>query len=468
MKLLGQGTHSMVYECEPDEIPAAVTSKKTKLPRGVVCKVVAAAEAVLPPHDIRREIAILKKIDHPNVIPLLYDEGSAPDIVSDFKLYFPLIGTKLMDLMENPFFAPVFPSIGNTISLGSHPDFFTHTERAGVMTRAKAFEILATSIGYQLTSALAHLHSLKIAHRDVKPANILINEDGRVELIDLGTAFDGSLYVDDDGNIIDVRCQTNQVGSGPYRAPELLFGADSYSPMHIDLWALGATLSEFFTPMMFATMDSTIVVDLDSLQHHENARLPTYNFGKVETPESVSSEDEMRSEWSFKSMRKGAVWTRQTIFDGGRGEIGLAGSIFKLLGTPSEDDWRELADVPERYKEMYAPAQSVRLDRVLPFADIWDNEEGGITCTNNHIQQGDAPTPTISFLQGLLQLSPSKRTVIADCLDHPCFRNAVLPPSVYESKNVILRKDIGMDRRGLLRSWLASSLSTPVSTPGLE
>lgn len=57
----------MVYECEPDEIPAAVTSKQTKLPRGVVCKVVAAAEAVLPPHDIRREIAILKKIDHPNV-----------------------------------------------------------------------------------------------------------------------------------------------------------------------------------------------------------------------------------------------------------------------------------------------------------------------------------------------------------------------------------------------------------------
>ena len=124
--------------------------------------------------------------------------------------------------------------------------------------------------------------------------------------------------------------------------------------MHIDLWALGATLSEFFTPMMFATIDSTIVVDLDSLQHHENARLPTYNFGKVETPESVSSEDEMRSEWSFKSMRKGAVWTRQTIFDGGRGEIGLAGSIFKLRGTPAEDDWRVSTSFPftMRYQDL--------------------------------------------------------------------------------------------------------------------
>jgi hypothetical protein len=59
----------------------------------------------------------------------------------------------------------------------------------------------------------------------------------------------------------------------------------------------------------------------------------------VETPESVSSEDEKRSEWSFASMRKGAMWTRQTMFDGGRGEIGLAGSIFRLLGTPSDEDW---------------------------------------------------------------------------------------------------------------------------------
>jgi serine/threonine protein kinase len=255
--------------------------------------------------------------------------------------------------------------------------------------------------------------------------------------------------------------------------------------MLIDLWALGATLSEFFTPMMFATMDSTIVVDLDSLQRSDSTRLDPYNFGKVETPETSSSEEEHRSEWSFASMRKGAMWTRQTMFDGGRGEIGLASSIFRLLGTPGDDDWKvsqttplttrstnwkifkTLADNPERYRDMFDPMHAVRLDRVLPFADIWDNDQGGVTCTNDHISSGDSPTSTISFLQGLLQLSPTKRTTMAQCLDHPCFKHAVLPPSVYTSKNVNLRTDIEMDKNGLLRSWLACSTTTPVHTPGL-
>jgi hypothetical protein len=38
-----------------------------KIARAVVCKVVPASSAIMPPHDIRREIGILKKINHPNV-----------------------------------------------------------------------------------------------------------------------------------------------------------------------------------------------------------------------------------------------------------------------------------------------------------------------------------------------------------------------------------------------------------------
>lgn len=35
----------------------------------------------------------------------------------------------------------------------------------------------------------------------------------------------------------------------------------------------------------------------------------------------------------------GAQWTRDSLFDGERGEIGLAWSIFKILGTPNKSNW---------------------------------------------------------------------------------------------------------------------------------
>jgi len=34
-----------------------------------------------------------------------------------------------------------------------------------------------------------------------------------------------------------------------------------------------------------------------------------------------------------------ALWTRDTLFNGERGEIGLAWSIFKIFGTPTKDSW---------------------------------------------------------------------------------------------------------------------------------
>lgn len=35
----------------------------------------------------------------------------------------------------------------------------------------------------------------------------------------------------------------------------------------------------------------------------------------------------------------GTTWSRDTLFDGSRGEIGLAWSIFKIFGTPTDESW---------------------------------------------------------------------------------------------------------------------------------
>ncbi|MEU4626410.1 serine/threonine-protein kinase [Actinoplanes sp. NPDC023801] len=87
-------------------------------------------------------------------------------------------------------------------------------------------------IGLELLGALRTAHRLGVEHRDVKPANVLLTDDGRVLLTDFGIAA-----VDDDAVISrsDVL-----VGSPQFMAPERAQGTSS-GP-EADLWSLGATL----------------------------------------------------------------------------------------------------------------------------------------------------------------------------------------------------------------------------------
>jgi len=87
------------------------------------------------------------------------------------------------------------------------------------------------AIGVALSGALAHLHSRGLVHRDVKPTNVLMADDGRVVLSDLG-------IVQRDGDA-EPRHGT-LVGTPAYAAPEQAFGG-RVDP-RADLFGLGATL----------------------------------------------------------------------------------------------------------------------------------------------------------------------------------------------------------------------------------
>ncbi|WP_405647501.1 serine/threonine-protein kinase [Streptomyces sp. NBC_00019] len=90
----------------------------------------------------------------------------------------------------------------------------------------------AARIGLWVLRALRAAHSAGVLHRDVKPGNVLLSQDGRVLLTDFGIAqIEGDTTITRTGEV---------VGSVDYLAPERVRGHDP-GPAS-DLWALGATL----------------------------------------------------------------------------------------------------------------------------------------------------------------------------------------------------------------------------------
>ncbi len=92
-------------------------------------------------------------------------------------------------------------------------------------------------LGAELAEALAHVHARGIVHRDVKPANILLDADRRPRLTDFGIArLDGSTAVTRTGVV---------VGTAAYMAPEQVRGRAVSGPA--DIYALGLVLLEAVT-----------------------------------------------------------------------------------------------------------------------------------------------------------------------------------------------------------------------------
>ncbi|MDH6574887.1 serine/threonine-protein kinase [Kitasatospora sp. MAP5-34] len=127
----------------------------------------------------------------------------------------------------------------------------------------------AARVGAQVVSALDAAHRLGVLHRDVKPANVLLERGGRVVLTDFGIAMlEGSPGLTRTGDI---------VGSPDYIAPERVMG---HRPgPESDLWSLGATLYaavEGQSPFHRTTTMSTLqAVITDPLPPPRNAGLLT-------------------------------------------------------------------------------------------------------------------------------------------------------------------------------------------------
>jgi serine/threonine protein kinase len=91
-----------------------------------------------------------------------------------------------------------------------------------------------SQVCWGLIKGLAYLHGLRIAHRDIKPDNLLVDQDFCLKIID----FDFAMQVKDEDEEVDDECGTKH-----WMAPEVEDEKlSTYSPIKADRWSCGCVL----------------------------------------------------------------------------------------------------------------------------------------------------------------------------------------------------------------------------------
>ncbi|KNE58794.1 STE/STE11/SSK2 protein kinase [Allomyces macrogynus ATCC 38327] len=101
-------------------------------------------------------------------------------------------------------------------------------------------EAVVQHIMYQILYGLQYLHSKKIVHRDIKPDNILMDQNGNVKLVDFGAAK----ILSNQKTLTAGQSAMSLIGTPNYLAPEVIVGKISSRIGCQDVYAVGCTMYE--------------------------------------------------------------------------------------------------------------------------------------------------------------------------------------------------------------------------------
>ncbi|CAN6971510.1 unnamed protein product [Brassica rapa subsp. trilocularis] len=192
LEMIGQGTYSNVYRARDLQTNQIVALKKVRF-------------ANMDPESVRfmaREIIILRRLNHPNVMKL---QGIIISKASgSMYLVFEYMDHDLTGLASTP----------------------------GIKFSQSQIKCYVK----QLLLGLEHCHSCGVLHRDIKGSNLLLDRDNNLKIADFGLST------------FRQRKQplTSRVVTLWYRPPELLLGSTDYG-VTVDLWSTGCILAELFT-----------------------------------------------------------------------------------------------------------------------------------------------------------------------------------------------------------------------------
>jgi len=190
--IVGEGAYGIVYKCLNKETNKYVAVKKFK-----------ETHDKLVQKTMKRELAMLQLLRHENVVE--FQESFVSK--GNFFLVFEYVEKNLLEVLEES-------------PHGLSPK-------------------LIRSLVYQMCKAVSYLHKNNMIHRDVKPENLLIDENFNLKLCDFG--FARKVKLNKNNNNIDT--MTDYVATRWYRSPELLLSGGIYGP-EVDYWAIGCIMGE--------------------------------------------------------------------------------------------------------------------------------------------------------------------------------------------------------------------------------
>ena len=199
-RLLGQGAFSKVYLAKWRET-------------FVVAKVIDPEFAKLKKTLVLREIAIMSKLHHPNIVQFL-------------------------GFIDDPFILVIEYISNGTIS--SNNRNFNKNQKLSIMK--------------DILRGLAYLHNrrpLSLIHRDIKPSNILITASKMAKIADFGLSKFYNMQVDIDSSNNICSC----VGTRRYMAPEIFNGLNSYNHK-VDIYSAGILFYELLESKTYVPYSS--------------------------------------------------------------------------------------------------------------------------------------------------------------------------------------------------------------------
>ncbi|KAF7814577.1 cell division control protein 2-like protein C [Senna tora] len=290
LEKVGEGTYGKVYKAKEKATGQLVALKKTRLEMD---------EEGIPPTALR-EVSLLQMLSQSLYIVRLLSVEHVDKAMNKPLLYlvFEYLDTDLKKFIDShrkgPNPTPLPPS-------------------------------LVQSFLFQLCKGVAHCHSHGVLHRDLKPQNLLLDQQkGILKIADLGL---GRAFT------VPLKSYTHEIVTLWYRAPEVLLGSTHYST-GVDMWSVGCIFAEMVR--------------------------------------------------------------RQALFPGDS-EFQQLLNIFRLLGTPSEEQWPGVTSLRDWH--VYPRWEPQNLARAVPSL----GPEG------------------VDLLLKMLKYNPAERISAKAALDHPYF-----------------------------------------------